>query len=73
MAFLEKKLGFHNFDVRELRIEPRIIDFHGRAFVYLDQPFDFDDLDKRKVDYKRYNPETDSDGVSSEEASKILA
>jgi hypothetical protein len=73
VVVMEKKLGIHNFDVREVHVERYFNDERGRVFIYLDQPFDFDDLEKRKIDYKRHNPETDSGGISPEEASKLLA
>ena len=73
VVFMEKSLGIHNFDVREVQVERYFNDSKGRVFIYLDQPFDFDDLDKRKIYYKSYNPETKSDGMSSEQASALLA
>lgn len=48
VVFMVKNLGIHNFDVREVQVERYFNDSKGRVFIYLDQPFDFDDLDKRK-------------------------
>lgn len=73
VVFMEQTLGIHNFDVREVRVERYFNDSKGRVFIYLDKPFDFDDLDKRKIKYKRYSTETKSDGMSSEESSSLLA
>ncbi len=73
VVFMEQTLGIHNFDVREVRVEHYFNDSKGGVLIYLDRPFDSGDLDNRNIKYKRYNPEKNSDGLSSEADSSLFA